>query len=135
MKPDPQWIYSNEGNESCIPCDSNKKPFKFEFLTKKKPINGTYTYVIRELEPKRIYLENRKIIYDCKTGKERILNHNCIALNRRVICAGDITFIPYSRGVTVSNASGHYLPNIDCLNYLQHLLSNLGYQVLDYYEY
>ena len=135
MKPDPAWVYGNYQMDTCTDiCDFSGKPFKFEYLTKKKPTNGVYIYVIRELEPRRVYLENKKI-FNCKNKKERILNHNCLALNRRVICAGDITFIPNSRGVFISNASGHYLPNIECLNYLQHLLDDLGYQVLDYYEF
>jgi len=128
-------IYSNYQMDVCTDiCDSSGKSIKFEYLTKKKPIHGNYIYVIRELEPNKIYLENKKI-FNCKTGKERILNHNCVALNKPVICAGDITFIPYSRGVIITNASGHYLPNIDSLNYLQQLLDGLGYKVLDYYEF
>ena len=138
VKPDPSWMYSNIHSDTCKDiCDTNGKQIKFEYLTKRNgPKHGSYLFVIRELEPNRIYMYNQnEKIYNCKTGKERTINHNCLALDRRVICAGDIEFIPKTKNVIISNASGHYIPKIESLEYLNYLLSNLGYKVIDYYEY
>jgi hypothetical protein len=136
MKPNTHLVYSNIHKDTCTDiCDHLGKSIKFDYLKKyNHPKNGTYLFVIRELEPNRIYICNDKTkIYNCKSGKERTINHNCLALDLNVICAGDITFI--NKSVIISNASGHYIPNVDCLNYLNYLLSKLGFSVIDYYEY
>jgi hypothetical protein len=133
VKPDPNFIYFNYYELCGNICDKNGKLIKFNYLTKRKPKYGNYDYVIRELEPKRIYLYPINEIStetNCITGKPKTMHHNCIALDRRVICAGSIEFLPRSRNVKISNYSGHYLPNKDCLDYFEYLLNNLGYNVI-----
>ena len=142
-KPDPAWIYHNHREPCGLICDEDGKPITFKFLTKQKPTNGYgfFDYVIRELEPNRIYVyhyrnvkhptdfDNMNMEFNCKTGKVQKMHHNCIALDQRVICAGSIEFFPKTRDVNISNASGHYFPNKGCLEWTTYLLNNLGYNV------
>jgi len=146
-KPDPEWIYYNKEGPCEQLCDRNGKPIEFKYLTTRKPTNGYgyFDYVIRELEPNRIYVyhytnikypndfKNINKEFICKTGKEEFMHHNCIALDRRVICAGSIEFYPKSRDVKISNASGHYHPHKNCLKWTTYLLNNLGYNVKELY--
>ena len=145
MKPDPSWIYYNTGLPCGLICDKNGKVINFDILGKRKPVKGFgyFVYVIRELEPKRIYIYHFHKIksekdfsnvsnfteFDCKTKKDKIVNHNCLGLDRRVICAGEITFYPNTRDVKISNASGHYFPKEESLQYTIYLLNNLNYKV------
>ena len=94
-----------------------------------------YTFVIRELEPNKIYIhkQNSDKYYDIN-GNKLTVHHNCLALNRRVITAGDITFIKGGSAV-ITNCSGHFFPKYESLSYLYHLLTNLGYTVIDTYEF
>ena len=146
-KPDPRWIYYNTKEPCDILCDRKGKPIEFKFLTKRKPTNGYgyFDYVIRELEPYRIYVYHYSDVkypddfgnlnkeFSCKTGIPEYMHHNCIAKDRRVICAGSIEFYPKTRDVKISNASGHYLPHESCLTWTEYLLNNLGYNVKDIY--
>ena len=138
MKPDPDFIFYNyyQHHQCKKLFHSNGKELKFSFLTKKTPPVGEYIFVIRELEPTRIYLHNNKdLYYKDINGKIQTVHHNCLALNRRVISAGSIQFINKSKSVVITNSSGHYFPTYESLSYLNYLLSNLGYNVIDTYEF
>jgi hypothetical protein len=135
MKPDPIFIYPNYYQEICPQLyHRNGKKLVFNHL-KCKITPGEYMFVIRELEPNRIYIhkiDNHVFFNAC--GKEIVVHHNCLALDRRVISAGSITFIKGKRAV-ITNCSGHYFPSYESLSYLNYLLSNLGYIVIDTYEF
>lgn len=142
-KPSPDVFY-NTGGRCGVLCDKNQQPVLFKYLTKEKPCKGYgyFEYVIRELEPYRIYVyhqsgiksptdTNLNILYKCGTKIETFMHHNCIALDRRVISAGTIEFFKSTRNVRVSNASGHYLPSQESLEWLIYLLELLNYKVTE----
>ena len=143
MKPKKEWLYSNKLKHHQCPvmCDENGKIIKFKYLTKKKPPSGVYIYVIRESEPERIYIHpDSEPAYNCETGKVETVHHNCLAQEQNIICGGDIEFYEDVHGietriVKVSNASGHYYPHEDCLEYVTQLLTKMRYYVIDYYSF
>ena len=143
IKVNPDFIYYNHYGLCGNICDQFGNPIKFRSLTKEKPVRG-YGYclfVIRELEPTTIYIyhfsnvkhpedfDNMNNEFDCVTRKPKVVHHNCIALDRRVISAGTIEFYSKTRNVKISNQSGHYFPNEKSLEYVTYLLNNLGYNV------
>jgi hypothetical protein len=135
MKPDPDFIYHNYYQDICPQLyHSNGKRLTFSYL-KPKITPGEYIFVIRELEPNKVYIHkmDNKLYYNIN-GQLQTVHHNCLALNRRVITAGSITFIKGGSAV-ITNCSGHFFPKYESLSYLYQLLTKLKYIVIDTYEF
>ena len=101
-----------------------------------------YIYVIRKDEPTNIYYypENNKrpskdyyYVCDESAGKwnnrtRTTINHNCLANNTNIICGGQFTLYDGSK-ITLTNKSGHYIPDGDCLAYATCLFKSFGFNV------
>ena len=132
-------IYKNREGDICPRLCYNGIPIIYSILTTKCPKIGNYLFVIRQNEPNNIYYYTADLnivmeTTNCSTGNKKVVHHNCLANNENVICAGELQFIG-SRNVILLNASGHFYPDYECLDYISCLLNDMKYKVLDLQEY
>jgi hypothetical protein len=134
-----------------IECDDNYncEIFSFDFINNIFDIKDTYEYdyVITEKEPTRIYYgpaiygpdgvdpikclmikddTARENYTDVVSGDYRLLNHNCLADNLKVIAAGEVQI--NRNQLTFNNVSGHYQASINdnTKHYINKLVLNIN---------
>ena len=131
--------YENTGHcrPLCYKNTGNKIMFN-DVLTRKEPSKGEYLFVIRASKPTKIYYFSAEMnllmntAMTCNTKEPRVIHHDCLGHNEKVICAGTLIFHG-NRRVTLINNSGHYLPKAECLHYTSDILKKrLGYRIADF---
>ena len=131
--------YNNTGHCQPLCYKNTGKQIVFDHvLTRREPAKGEYLFVIRASEPTKIYYFSADLdilmnaAMSCETKKPKVIHHDCLGRNQKVICAGTLIFHGYRR-VTLINNSGHYLPKAECLHYTSDILKKrLGYRIADF---
>jgi hypothetical protein len=82
-------------------------------------IDREYLYTVRKDDPHQIvFLGNIYPVFNCNDLKhERFVNHNCLAEDKNILCAG-IMELTKDNILRIDNNSGHYQPEDKCLKKL-----------------
>lgn len=94
----------------------NIKKKKSILLNKNSP-DGKYLYVISIKNPFKIIMVDKRI------ERKDYIYHNVLAEDKNVIIAGEIEI--KDNLVLLDNNSGHYKPEVDCLDYVKELIINI----------
>ena len=99
----------------CLKDGKELSPMILNSITQLK-FDREYLYAVRKNDPYQIiFLGNTYPVFNCNDLEHpRYVNHNCLAGDKRILCAG-IMELTKDNILRLDNNSGHYQPGDECL--------------------